>query len=287
MHPKRKISDDITSKSDKYHRQQQNIVENKKPKTIYVYNVASSSGTDIGYKIIESFETNKSNVATADVPATDDLIVEDYEAADVKDDDNTPFRELNPMVPFIDTITPISLKKRLQYGIPCHSEFINTSTFATNKTTACVEENDKQPKLHLDVEKIMTSEDLINILEDDYETDSCRKKQRLDRDTSEVFKIPKIDVVCENALASEISPFDFDEYLQSIISVGYDEDELFSEKVVCSMCKPVEIKLENLTKLRRHTESHSGYYCCICCQLLVSEKALNNHLITEHPMILE
>lgn len=76
----------------------------------------------------------------------------------------------------------------------------------------------------LDVEKIRTSDDLINILEADYQNENNNYSRR-NRDDVDVFKIPKIES-CEEIeyLEEEDSQVCIDEYLKSIAYIDYVEN---------------------------------------------------------------
>lgn len=101
------------------------------------------------------------------------------------------------------------IKEKLKQGIPRHMVELNR----TMKSTA----------QNLDVEKIVTSDDLINILEADYQ--SANNYSRRVRDDADVFKIPKIES-CEEIeyLEEEDSQVCIDEYLKSIVYVDYVEN---------------------------------------------------------------
>lgn len=73
----------------------------------------------------------------------------------------------------------------------------------------------------MDVQKIVTSDDLINILEDDYQSESNYAKRA--REDGDVFKIPKIDAFNEIEYLNDVEHIDIDEYLKSIASITYDE----------------------------------------------------------------
>lgn len=222
----------------------------------------------------------------------DELIDENYDISDndekyISDNDTNKIedKEMDFAASFIDSITISSIKKRLISGIPNHMKLIEKSLeYVSN-------ENDKQQsKIHIDVAKIRTSEDLMNILEDDYERDNDHKKRCLNRDTCDVFKIPKINITNEN---DDFKTFDFDQYFESIIKVTYNDLQLFTSNVFCMFCKDNDMKLENVKELHRHTFANhinnSKFLCILSeiCGSFDSVDALNNHLITDHQNIIE
>lgn len=218
------------------------------------------------------------------------LIEENYDFTDDEEematnqmnvvDDNDIKIEIqeNLLTSFIDSISLNSIKKRLTYQIPCHNKLIEKSII----------ENDKQSKINFDVAKIRTSEDLINILEDDYERHSSDHKKH---QTGEIFKIPKINIHPEENVES----FDFDEYLKSIVNVKYDDFKSFRSNVFCMLCTSNnERKLENVQELQMHTfAAHhidtDSFWCILNenCGSFDNINSLNNHLFTEHQTIIE
>lgn len=87
----------------------------------------------------------------------------------------------------------------------------------------------------LDVDKIMTSDDLMNILEDDYQSESGSKRIRLEDNDGE-FKIPKI-AMCEEIeyLDGHQPTTNVDDYLNSIFSTIYLEDEAYETPLGCKV----------------------------------------------------
>lgn len=71
----------------------------------------------------------------------------------------------------------------------------------------------------MDVEKIVTSDDLINILEDDYHSENNYAK----RAREDEFKIPKIDRNNDIEYLNDAEHIDIDEYLKSIATIIYNE----------------------------------------------------------------
>lgn len=91
----------------------------------------------------------------------------------------------------------MQIKQKITAGIPCHAiEMKLNHRRAKNRS--------------LDVEKIATSDDLINILEDDYHNESAYRKKIRD---------------CDEPLTQLIDAqhTDISEYLKTIASLSYDE----------------------------------------------------------------
>lgn len=92
----------------------------------------------------------------------------------------------------------------------------------------------------LDVEKIVTSDDLIKILEDDYHSESdSRRRRRLHKDSDDdEFKIPKIemlDVRLDIDYLDEEKTIDLDAYLQTVTFTVHDANIAYAEKRVCKV----------------------------------------------------
>lgn len=126
--------------------------------------------------------------------------------------------------PFIitDTLEDLHrIKEKLKQGVPRHMIELNR----TMKPTA----------QSLDVEKIVTSDDLINILEADYHSENSYSRRV--RDDADVFKIPKIES-CEEIeyLEEEDSQVSIDEYLKSIAYIDYVEN--YSSSFYCKVSQP-------------------------------------------------
>lgn len=87
----------------------------------------------------------------------------------------------------------------------------------------------------LDVEKIRTSDDLINILEADYQSEN--NYSRRVRDDADVFKIPKIDP-CEEIeyLEEDAGQVCIDEYLKAIAYTDYVEN--YGSEFYCKVSQP-------------------------------------------------
>lgn len=87
----------------------------------------------------------------------------------------------------------------------------------------------------LDVEKIRTSDDLINILEADYQSEN--NYSRRVRDDADVFKIPKIDP-CEEIeyLEEDGGQVCIDEYLKAIAYTDYVEN--YGSEFYCKVSQP-------------------------------------------------
>lgn len=123
-----------------------------------------------------------------------------------------------------DTVEDLHrIKEKLKEGVPRHMIELNR----TMKSTA----------QSLDVEKIVTSDDLINILEADYQSEN--NYSRRVRDDADVFKIPKIEP-CEEIeyLEDEDSQVCIDEYLKSIAYIDYVEN--YGSGFYCKVSNSVE-----------------------------------------------
>lgn len=89
----------------------------------------------------------------------------------------------------------------------------------------------------IDVEKIRTSDDLVNILEDDYQSENDSNRKCF-TDITDEFKIPKIEVedFCDNIeYLDELidQPIDLDEYIKEVTLISYDEKKCFLSEVKC------------------------------------------------------
>lgn len=119
------------------------------------------------------------------------------------------------------SITLPTVKKKLARNAPSHRIKSKTEMLADAKT--------------IDVEKIRTSDDLVHILEDDYQSENDSNRKRL-TDITDEFKIPKIEVedFCDNIeYLDESKPVDLDEYIKQITLISYDEKKSFLTEVKC------------------------------------------------------
>lgn len=89
------------------------------------------------------------------------------------------------------------IKQKISSGIPRH----NLRTKNSNR---------KINSQNLDVQKIVTSDDLINILEDDYNNENVLTKKGHDNDS-------ELDYL------NDAHPVDINDYLKSIASITYEE----------------------------------------------------------------
>lgn len=101
------------------------------------------------------------------------------------------------------------IKEKLKQGVPRHMIELNRTMKATGQS--------------LDVEKIVTSDDLINILEADYHNGNSYSRRV--RDDADVFKMPNIEP-CEEIeyLEEEDAQVSIDDYLKSIAFIDYVEN---------------------------------------------------------------
>lgn len=91
----------------------------------------------------------------------------------------------------------LRIKQKISTGIPKHSLHKKNST--------------RKPKSqNFDVQKIATSDDLMNILEDDYHNENIYTKKNHDTDS-------------ETEYLTDAHPVDVNEYLKSIASITYEE----------------------------------------------------------------
>lgn len=89
--------------------------------------------------------------------------------------------------------------------------------FEVEKMKPCLNKSDRAENQNLDVEKIMTSDDLMNILEDNYQNES---------DTD--FELPNMDQYLNDNPKTNI-----DDYLNSIITPVYSDYESFETPIEC------------------------------------------------------
>lgn len=101
----------------------------------------------------------------------------------------------------------IRTKQKISTGIPRHS--IET------KINSSINQN-------LDVEKIATSDDLINILEDDYRNETTYTKRTREHQHNNVDDL------------TDVQHADIDEYLKSIAAITYEES--YENYINCTVC---------------------------------------------------
>ena len=159
------------------------------------------------------------------------------------------------------------MKEKLKSGIPRH---IIEKKFNSHGRVLTESRN-------FDVEKIMTSDDLINILEDDYKHENHSKRIRLDgEDIDGVFEIPKIDMCEEIEYLDEHEPINIDEYLKTIVSTMYVQDDNYSAPIACSVSWLIEIYF---TRSKTNFLSFSPQ---ICSEKLFSHHQMMHHISDKH-----
>lgn len=115
------------------------------------------------------------------------------------------------------------MKERIKCGIPRHIIQTKSSPLSARPIEA----------QNLDVNKIVTSDDLINILEDDYRNEAGSKQTQLGGIEGE-FKIPKMEYEgIEYLDQSSNVEITVDGYLNSIVSAVYSEFDPFETPVEC------------------------------------------------------
>lgn len=215
-----------------------------------------------------------------------------------------------------ECLTAQSYKDYLRKGIPIHQTVPKRSP-ETKTTSAAKKEGTEDESTSLDVQKIVTSDDLIKILEDDYHSENDSKRKRLDKDTDcDEFKIPKIKIfdVCENVeYLEEANPIDIDEYIMSVVCASYDEELNFLSSVTCRVSSNKHKlftlfilylfknhffqicnheKISNYVELLVHTNtnhSEQNEFECILgnCMRLPSLNELKNHLFVMHNDVIQ
>lgn len=137
-----------------------------------------------------------------------------------------------------ECLTAQTYKEYLRKDIPIH-QIVPKRTSVNKSSTSKKQQGGEDEPASLDVEKIVTSDDLIKILEDDYHSENDSKRKRLDKDTDgEEFKIPEIKIldVCEKVDYQD-DAIDIDEYIMSVVCASYDEELDFLSAITCSVSK--------------------------------------------------
>lgn len=139
-------------------------------------------------------------------------------------DNSTAPKHLNEKLS--TSLTLPTVKKKFARNAPSHRIKVKPETISASRT--------------IDVEKIRTSDDLIHILEDDYNSENDSNRKRL-TDSADEFKIPKLEVedFCDNIeYLDESKPIDLDEYIKQVTLISYDEKKFFTSDVKCvvSVC---------------------------------------------------
>ncbi|KAJ6641337.1 Zinc finger protein [Pseudolycoriella hygida] len=180
------------------------------------------------------------------------------------------------------SITLPTVKIKFAKNVPSHPIKFKPEKLANSKA--------------IDVEKIRNSDDLVDILEDDYQSESDSIRKRL-TDTADEFKIPKIEVedFCDNIeYLDESKPIDMDEYIKQVTLISYDEKKNFLSHIQCVMCDNDEVKLKNFRAIVQHmyNEHHDGnidqFACLISaqCGSYTNLDDLKNHYATDHQDII-
>lgn len=105
----------------------------------------------------------------------------------------------------------VRIKQKISLGIPRHD--LNTKMKSVKKGGE-----------NLDVEKIATSDDLINILEDDYQSESSYAKKNRENDSNN-----------DNDVVNDAQPVEISKYLKSIASITYEES--YENYINCMVCQ--------------------------------------------------
>lgn len=105
------------------------------------------------------------------------------------------------------------IKQKISYGIPRHALRSKNG-------------GKKIDIQHLDVEKIMTSDDLMNILEDDYHNEITYTKRDHENDNGNDSEIEYL---------YDAHPVDINDYLKSIASITYEETYEYGNYINCTV----------------------------------------------------
>lgn len=114
------------------------------------------------------------------------------------------------------------MKLKIKFGVPRHN--IKTKIHTSESNNSLV------------VDKIVTSDDLINILEDDYRSETVHKQTRLEDIDSE---FPKIEMGDAHT--------NIDEYLNSIVSAVYSEYDIFEKPLECVVSGLKTVQIANIS----------------------------------------
>lgn len=118
------------------------------------------------------------------------------------------------------------MKEKIKFGIPKH----------VIKTKSSPSDERPIETQNLDVNKIRTSDDLINILEDDYRNEAGSKHTQLEGIDGE-FKIPKMEYGGPEYLDQPGNvELTVDGYLNSVVSAVYSEYDPFETPIECKVC---------------------------------------------------
>lgn len=157
-----------------------------------------------------------------DVNESSDIEMKFIEVIDIVEDTDvviSPKSQLNDKLS--TSLTLPTVKKKFAKNAPSHRIKLKTEVLVESKA--------------IDVEKIRTSDDLVNILEDDYQSENDSNRKCF-TDITDEFKIPKIEVedFCDNIeYLDESKPMDLDEYIKLVTLISYDEKKCFISEVKC------------------------------------------------------
>lgn len=151
----------------------------------------------------------------------------------------------------------IKIKQKIKSGIPRHMVELHKQTAAGNNQ-------------NFDVQKIVTSDDLINILEDDYQNKSNYAKRT--RDDGDVFKIPNIETISGVEYLDDVEHIDIDDYLKSIASITYDE--AYEHYINCRVILDINLHKFRFRLIR---------FCLqLCPEQIISQQHMIYHIHEMH-----
>ncbi|XP_031630017.1 zinc finger protein 761-like [Contarinia nasturtii] len=153
----------------------------------------------------------------------------------------------------------VRIKQKISLGIPRHD--LKTKMRCGKKGGE-----------NLDVEKIATSDDLINILEDNYQCESSYSKKSRENDSTN-----DIDLI------NDAQPADISEYLKSIASITYEES--YENFINCMLCSEEIMSQQHL--IYHINESHTladGVLCIFDenCPPFDDLVKVQEHIFHEH-----
>lgn len=157
----------------------------------------------------------------------------------------------------------VRAKRNIQNGIPRH----NSDNMM----------NDDNYNRNLDVNKIVTSNDLIEILEDDYRNENNQRTNGND------FKLAKDSSDIEIEYLDEYKPINIDKYLKSIASFDYSES--YEPYVDCRLCSQAIISQQHLVYHVKERHSLDEGFMCIFdenCPMLDDLITVQEHIFHQH-----
>lgn len=198
--------------------------------------------------------------------------VEDPIVNDLKNGKKLPFDFsqilVKPVLPWnincLDDL--VRAKRNIQNGVPRHDSDNNR-----------IIENDVNYNQSLDVNKIVTSNDLIEILEDDYRNENNQ------RTTGNDFKLTKDSSDTEIEYLDEYKPVNIDKYLKSIAS--FDYSETYEPYVNCKLCSQAIISQQHLVyHVKEHHSLNEGFSCIFDenCPVLDDLITAQEHIFHQH-----